>query len=90
MNAVAWEDAARRAGSQPPPRMSHPSSHAGACLAAHTRLTRPRSIAQIVSAEFLATKARLEELIYSARHDPTEEENYPIMGRMTNVADNVE
>src|SRR6202050_4234457 len=51
---------------------------------------RPRSVAQIVSAPFLATKARLEELIYSARHDPTEEENYPIMGRMTNVADNVE
>src|ERR1700734_939143 len=46
---------------------------------------RPRSIAQIVTAEFLATKARLEELIYSPRHDPTEEENYPIMGRMTNV-----
>jgi NitT/TauT family transport system ATP-binding protein len=51
---------------------------------------RPRSIAQIVTAEFLATKARLEELIYSARHDPAEEDNYPIMGRMTNVADNVE
>jgi hypothetical protein len=26
---------------------------------------RPRSVAQIVSAPFLATKARLEELIYS-------------------------
>ncbi len=51
---------------------------------------RPRSIAQVVTAEFLATKARLEELIYSARHDPTEEEDYPIMARMTNVADNVE
>jgi NitT/TauT family transport system ATP-binding protein len=51
---------------------------------------RPRSIAQIVSAPFLATKARLEELIYSARHDPADEEEYPIMGRMTNVADNVE
>jgi NitT/TauT family transport system ATP-binding protein len=51
---------------------------------------RPRSIAQIVSAPFLATKARLEQLIYSARHDPGDEEDYPIMGRMTNVADNVE
>jgi NitT/TauT family transport system ATP-binding protein len=51
---------------------------------------RPRSIAQIVSAPFLATKARLEELIYSVRHDPGDEEDYPIMGRMTNVADNVE
>ena len=53
-------------------------------------VARPRSMAQFVSPEFLATKARLEQLIYSARHDPTEEENYPIMGRMTNVADNVE
>jgi NitT/TauT family transport system ATP-binding protein len=51
---------------------------------------RPRSVAQIVSAPFLATKARLEQLIYSARHDPGDEEEYPIMGRMTNVADNVE
>jgi NitT/TauT family transport system ATP-binding protein len=51
---------------------------------------RPRSVAQIVSAPFLATKARLEELIYSVRHDPGDEEDYPIMGRMTNVADNVE
>ncbi len=51
---------------------------------------RPRSMAQVVTAEFLATKARLEELIYSARHDLTEEEDYPIMARMTNVADNVE
>src|ERR1700734_1824088 len=46
---------------------------------------RPRSVAQIVSPEFLATKARLEQLIYSARHDPGEEDNYPIVGRMTNV-----
>jgi NitT/TauT family transport system ATP-binding protein len=51
---------------------------------------RPRSIAQIVTAEFLATKARLEELIYSARHELAEGEDYPIMRRMTNVADNVE
>jgi NitT/TauT family transport system ATP-binding protein len=51
---------------------------------------RPRSVAQIVSPEFLATKARLEQLIYSARHDPGEEDNYPIVGRMTNVTDNVE
>jgi len=51
---------------------------------------RPRSIAQIVSAPFLATKARLEELIYSGRHDPADEEEYPIMGRMTDVTDNVE
>jgi NitT/TauT family transport system ATP-binding protein len=51
---------------------------------------RPRSVAQIVSAPFLATKARLEQLIYSVPHDAGDEEDYPIMGRMTNVADNVE
>ncbi len=51
---------------------------------------RPRSVAQIVSPEFLATKARLEQLIYSARHDAGEEDNYPIVARMTNVTDNVE
>ena len=51
---------------------------------------RPRSVAQIVSPEFLATKARLEQLIYSARHDSGEEDDYPIVGRMTNVTDNVE
>jgi len=51
---------------------------------------RPRSVAQIVSAPFLATKARLEELIYAGAHDSAEEEDYPIMGRMTHVTDNVE
>jgi NitT/TauT family transport system ATP-binding protein len=52
---------------------------------------RPRSVAQFVSLEFLATKARLEELIYIGRHEPASEaEDYPILGRMTSVADNVE
>jgi NitT/TauT family transport system ATP-binding protein len=52
---------------------------------------RPRSIAQFVGPEFLATKARLEELIYIGRHAAEqEEEDYPILARMTNVADNVE
>lgn len=52
---------------------------------------RPRSSAQFVSPEFLATKARLEELIYIGRHAAEEEEeDYPILARMTNVADNVE
>jgi NitT/TauT family transport system ATP-binding protein len=50
---------------------------------------RPRSAAQFVSAEFLATKARLEELIYSA-HAADDIEDYPILERMTNVANNVE
>jgi NitT/TauT family transport system ATP-binding protein len=54
---------------------------------------RPRNIAQFVSPEFLATKARLEELIYITRHESAEEaeeEDYPMMRRMTDVTDNVE
>jgi len=53
---------------------------------------RPRSITQCVRAEFLATKARLEELIYTAHGQPAAEEgeDYPILARMTNVTDNVE
>jgi NitT/TauT family transport system ATP-binding protein len=51
---------------------------------------RPRSVAQFVTPTFLATKARLEELIYIGRHDTAEEEDYPILGRMTGVTDNVE
>jgi NitT/TauT family transport system ATP-binding protein len=54
---------------------------------------RPRSVQQFVSPAFLAAKARLEELIYIGRHLPEEEEqdeDYPILARMTNVGDNVE
>jgi NitT/TauT family transport system ATP-binding protein len=54
---------------------------------------RPRSLTQLVTAEFLATKARLEELIYIGRHvqpEDEEQEDYPILARMTNVSDNVE
>ncbi len=53
---------------------------------------RPRSVAQCVTLEFLATKARLEELIHGGQHPPAEEqeEDYPILARMTNVTDNVE
>jgi NitT/TauT family transport system ATP-binding protein len=54
---------------------------------------RPRSMQQFVSPAFLATKARLEELIYMGRHVPEEQqqdEDYPILARMTNVGDNVE
>jgi NitT/TauT family transport system ATP-binding protein len=52
---------------------------------------RPRSLTQVVTPEFLATKARLEELIYIG-HDPygDDREDYPILARMTDVADNVE
>jgi len=53
---------------------------------------RPRSMQQFVSPVFLATKARLEELIYIGRHALAEEQDddYPILARMTNVGDNVE
>jgi NitT/TauT family transport system ATP-binding protein len=57
---------------------------------------RPRSIAQFITPEFLATKARLEELIYTTAAASSEEpageeaEDYPILARMTNVTDNVE
>jgi len=55
---------------------------------------RPRSMQQFVSPAFLATKARLEELIYIGRHASEEEEeqddDYPILARMTDVGDNVE
>ena len=41
---------------------------------------RPRSAAQIVSPEFLATKTRLEELIYSgAAHEDERGDTYPPM-----------
>ena len=50
---------------------------------------RPRTAGQIISDEFLATKARLEELIYSA-HGDDEEDAYPMVARMTHVGDDVE
>jgi NitT/TauT family transport system ATP-binding protein len=52
---------------------------------------QPRNILQTVSKEFLATKARLEELIY-VQSEVVEEsdESYPIVARMTNVTDSVE
>jgi len=51
---------------------------------------RPRAMGQILSDEFLATKARLEELIYCSPHDGAEEEDYPAMTRLTPVGDDVE
>ena len=53
---------------------------------------RPRHPAQSLAAEFLATKARLEELIHPAPPPEAEEEQAikPHMIRFTNVADNVE
>ena len=53
---------------------------------------RPRSAAQFISPTFLATKARLEELIHSKAHDEDDEEaeTYSMVTRLTQVADNVE
>jgi NitT/TauT family transport system ATP-binding protein len=54
-------------------------------------VSRPRRIEQFVSPQFLATKARLEELIYIGRRETqTDEEDYPNLGRMTSITDNVE
>jgi NitT/TauT family transport system ATP-binding protein len=52
---------------------------------------RPRNLAQLISPAFLATKARLEELIHQSRSDDDEEaESYAMVARLTDVADNVE
>jgi NitT/TauT family transport system ATP-binding protein len=52
---------------------------------------RPRSLAQIVSPEFIATKARLDELILqSKRTDDEEEGTYSMVARLTDIDDNVE
>jgi NitT/TauT family transport system ATP-binding protein len=51
---------------------------------------RPREATQFLSDEFLATKARLEELIYAAPHEEGEEADYPVMARLTKVGDDVE
>src|SRR5581483_9376545 len=54
---------------------------------------RPRSTAQFISPEFIATKARLEELIHQHAPHAGEEEDadsYPVMPRLTEVTDNVE
>jgi NitT/TauT family transport system ATP-binding protein len=53
---------------------------------------RPRSVDQVTSAEFLATKARLEELIHPPVlvKSPDDELITPRMIRFVNVADNVE
>jgi len=55
---------------------------------------RPRSSTQFTSAEFIATKARLDALIHSPENDEHSEEEKNMgkapMIRFTNVADNVE
>jgi NitT/TauT family transport system ATP-binding protein len=52
---------------------------------------RPRNSAQMILPEFLATRARLEELIHRSKaHADEEVEVYPIVPRLTEVGDNVE
>jgi NitT/TauT family transport system ATP-binding protein len=51
---------------------------------------RPRSAAQMISPPFLATKARLEELIHSKEVDDEEAETYQMVARLADVSDNVE
>ena len=52
---------------------------------------RPRSAAQLISPSFLATKARLEELIHQSKSNDDEEvESYQMVARLTEVTDNVE
>ncbi|MCB8877954.1 ABC transporter ATP-binding protein [Acidisoma silvae] len=53
-------------------------------------LARPRSPAQVQSAAFRATKARLESLIHAPTSSAAEEEPYPAMPLMANVLDTVE
>jgi NitT/TauT family transport system ATP-binding protein len=52
---------------------------------------RPRSATQLISPAFLATKARLEELIHQSKSDDDEEaESYAMVARLTDVSDNVD
>jgi NitT/TauT family transport system ATP-binding protein len=52
---------------------------------------RPRTVAQLISPTFLATKARLEELIHQSKSDDDEEaESYAMVARLTDVSDNVD
>jgi NitT/TauT family transport system ATP-binding protein len=52
----------------------------------------PRSPAQVITPEFLATKARLEELIHkgAARDEAEDEGTYTMVTRLTDVTDDVD
>jgi NitT/TauT family transport system ATP-binding protein len=50
---------------------------------------RPRHPAQFISPEFLAMKARLEELIHPPMHDEDEDEKLPLI-KLTQAGDDVE
>jgi NitT/TauT family transport system ATP-binding protein len=68
------------------------SAHPGEMLELiEVPVPRPRSAAQFISPAFLATKARLDELIHKAHDEDDEEaETYSMVTRLTQVADNVE
>jgi NitT/TauT family transport system ATP-binding protein len=52
---------------------------------------RPRTPTQLISPTFLATKARLEELIHQSKSDDDEEAaSYAMVARLTDVSDNVD
>jgi NitT/TauT family transport system ATP-binding protein len=51
---------------------------------------RPRALAQSLTGEFLATKARLEELIYHRVGGSDDQDEYPIVARMTHLTDSVD
>jgi NitT/TauT family transport system ATP-binding protein len=52
---------------------------------------RPRDLTQLISPTFLATKARLEELIHQSKSDDDDEAaSYAMVARLTDVSDNVD
>ena len=53
---------------------------------------RPRSASQFISPEFLATKARLEELIHGGKSEDDDDDagTYQMVARLTDVTDEVE
>lgn len=51
---------------------------------------RPRDPEQMVTPEFLATKMRLEQLIYQTHTTASDTEDYPVVARMTDISDEVE
>jgi NitT/TauT family transport system ATP-binding protein len=55
-------------------------------------VSHPRSPAQVITPEFLATKARLEELIHkgAARDEDEDEGTYTMVTRLTDVTDDVD
>jgi NitT/TauT family transport system ATP-binding protein len=54
-------------------------------------VSRPRSADQFIMPEFLATKARLEELIHKSKSDDDEEAStFSMVARLTDIGDEVE